>query len=132
MAKKQATQSAWSEVPDEVLTPMPPIEVKSTFVTPTDDRVSTGARRIINAAKRAGWTVLVTYSRGPYIGAAGQFLRMSDSILVRGAKRYDDDPDHRLLFAAAWVDGSSEFAYFGPNTEPPTRMGVSDLKGRLA
>jgi hypothetical protein len=125
MSRKPVEQSAWSVTETETVAPRPPVEVHATVVDATDSRVSTGARRIIKPAVEAGWTVRITYARGPYLGAKGESLRVVDSIMVRGRRAGDH-------FVACWIDGSFEVAYAGPQGGPAARLGASDLRSALA
>lgn len=73
-------------------------------------QVPGGVRTILNLAAKIGWEVeRLTYARGPYLGANGKSLGVSDSVvlLVRGPI-VDGTP---LLGVASWRDAKSDWAW---------------------
>lgn len=88
-----------------------------------------GARTMLNLAKKQGWTVeRLTYARGPYLGANGSSLGVSDSVvlLLRGPI-VDESP---ILGIASWRDGKSDWAYRVENGNA-TRVGAKALIARM-
>jgi len=98
----------------------PEPEVLATPVEPKDDRVPGGVRTITNLlAKTDGWELVnLTYARGPYVGAKGEVLSISDSIVLRAR---GPEVDGRLRYAVgSWRDGKFDSAYIltrKPGTE---------------
>lgn len=86
----------------------------------TDDETPGGCRIVLNAAKRAGWTVhSLHYARGPmYHGTSGEFLRMVDSIVLRLDRNY-----RRVV--ATWEDGKFHTAW---NLNPLRKLNATQLK----
>ncbi len=81
-----------------------------------------GARTIINLADRIGWRVdRLTYSRGPFIGASGVSLGISDYVVLR--VRLDEG---RIAGVASWRDGKSTSAWKVENHRA-TQTGARDL-----
>lgn len=100
------------DVEDDVeAEPIPEPEVRSTPIeNPKDARVPGGCRTVTNLIAKQGWEIAsLTYARGPYLGANGKVLSISDSILLRA--RSLDTP---VRFAvASWRDGKFDTGYLG-------------------
>jgi hypothetical protein len=101
----------WAEVPEPYVTAKP--------VTPDDFTANSGIRQIYNLAtgqnkkaKVTGWEVVsLTLAIGPYVGARGQVLSISDSVkMVLGGPEVDNG---RRVAVASWRDGAFDFAYIG-------------------
>jgi hypothetical protein len=84
-----------------------------------------GARIFINLAAKVGWAITrLTYARGPYLGAKGKSLGVSDSVVLhlRGPV-VDGAP---LQAVGSWRDGKSDFAY-QVHRSTRTRVGARAL-----
>lgn len=74
-----------------------------------------GARIIINLAKKQGWDVTrLTYSRGPYMGAGGKSLGISDRVVLHVRGPVVDG--NRLWGIASWRDGKSDSVWMVDET----------------
>lgn len=92
---------------------VPEPEVRTTPVEVTDLPSRSGMRQVANLVlKTKGWELRrLTRARGPYMGARGQVLSISDS-LVLGA--VGEEVDGKRPFAvASWRDGKFDSAYVG-------------------
>lgn len=119
------------EDPDYV-EPIPEPEVRRTPVEIDDDRVPGGAKtmaRLVAGITRVtpggktskspkhppmapGWELArLTYARGPYLGADGSVLSISDTI-VMGARGPEVDGGVAIA-VASWRDGKFDTAYTG-------------------
>lgn len=136
--KRDALDAEEADPEEEGHDELEPIEVHRTDMphkgvlsveTPTGPRevpVPGGVRTIINLAEKIGWEVTrLTYARGPYLGASGKSLGVSDSVVlhVRGVTL-----DGRQLHGVgSWRDGKSDTAYQIEN-KTITKTGANDLK----
>lgn len=104
--KKPAREAAEEE--EEIVTePIPEPEVRSTLIEIDDERMPGGAKQIINLARKNGWTVWATYSRGPRIHASlGTLLEVSDYVVVRMRL---DGGDRRAV--ASWCSKSGKYEF---------------------
>jgi hypothetical protein len=95
----------WDEVPEPCVTAQP--------VGPDDFPARSGIRQIYNLVeKTAGWEVVnFTLAIGPYVGARGEVLSISDSVkmVMRGP---GVDSGVRVA-VASWRDGAFDSAYTG-------------------
>lgn len=113
VAEKRAYYNALAsqekgESEDTRIFDIPEPEVTAIEVDRTDERVPRGARTLINAAEKAGWTWRITYARGPRThGAHGNLLGVSDSIKVTFRPPADQD----IAAIATWVDGSMDTSW---------------------
>lgn len=123
MSKAARDRAAEEDEDAEPEHPLEPIEVRctplnlkgETVVTDVDgrERVTVtpgGARTLINLATKLGWDVVrLTYARGPYIGAKGGSLGVSDSVVlvVRGPVLDGSN----VYGVASWRDGKSQWAW---------------------
>lgn len=92
-------------------------------------KVPGGVRTILNLAAKQGWEVTrLTYSRGPYVGASGKSLGVSDLIVlhVRGPV-VDGD---RLTGVASWRDGKSDSVWL-VEKKTLTKIGAKALIARM-
>lgn len=91
--------------PEILSTPMP---LKGSLtVGDREVPVPGGVRTIVNLAEKIGWEVTrLTYSRGPYMGAAGGSLGTSDYIVMHVRGPVVDG--HPLVGVASWRDGKSD------------------------
>lgn len=81
-------------------TELPEPEVRCTPVERNDPRVPGGAKTILNLLEKEDWELRrLTYARGPYIGANGKILSISDSIVLGAV----DGEDSAIV--AFWRDG---------------------------
>lgn len=91
---------------------IPKPEVRKTTIERADERCPQGAKNLLNAAAKAGWQVRrLTYSRGPWVGAAGQVLSISDLVVV-GVVDQAVDTDYRYG-VACWRDGKVVSCWYG-------------------
>lgn len=98
------------EDPDYVA-PLPEPELRRTPIEVDDLPPRSGMRQVANlVVKTDGWELRrLTKARGPYLGADGSVLSISDSIVL-GAQRLDAD---RSFAVASWRDGKFDSAYIG-------------------
>lgn len=102
----------------EEVEPLPPVEIPCRPVDPKDEIVPGGVRTITNLLAKQGWELRrLTHARGPYVGAKGDVLSISDTIVLgaREAPRCErgglDRPPR--IAVASWRDGKFDFAYVG-------------------
>lgn len=101
----------WAEVPEPYVTAQP--------VYVEDFTPQSGIRQIYNLAMGLNkkspvtwWEVAgLTLAIGPYVGARGQVLSISDS--VKMVLRGPEVDNGRRVAVASWRDGSFDFAYTG-------------------
>lgn len=120
--RTKRTNDGQEEAREETSHELEPIEVRSVpmphkgrmFVGCSDGSVAVatvpgGTRTLLNLAAKQGWEVLrLTYSRGPYLGALGGSLGVSDSVLcILGGPVVDGG---RLWAVASWRDGEADWA----------------------
>lgn len=92
---------------------IPEPEVPCHPVTADDFPPRSGTRQIFNLVSKQGWELVsATHCRGPYLGADGTVLSISDSAVVRarGPARIDGSVPFAV---ASWRDGKFDFAYVG-------------------
>lgn len=82
-----------------------------------------------NKDKVKDWELVnITRSKGPYVGARGQVLSISESTLIRARGPMVDNG--RRVAVASWRDGEFDFAYTGilkdrvVTTQPANSMGL--------
>lgn len=63
---------------------VPEPEIRAELIDPKDKRINTGAKTVMNRFLRNGWTVEVSYARGPWIMTRA--WHVCDSILVRARR----------------------------------------------
>lgn len=129
--KKNDLKSDADEEPeDEGPIIIPPPEVPAIAVEPGHFPARSGIRQIISLAQKNGWEIVrLTIGRGPWIGATGKMLSISD-VWVLGARGPEVDGVRRVG-VACWRDGSFEFAQFGTlkaGVLTVTRGSSTDLK----
>lgn len=92
---------------------------------PREVPVPGGTRTLLNLAEKQGWEVIdLTYSRGPYLGASGKSLGVSDYVVLRlRGPVVDGSP---ILGIASWRDGKSDWAYRVEN-KTMSRVGARAL-----
>lgn len=116
--------------PEEAV--LPPVEVWCHPVDPADPITPSGARtlaalvsgvtRVTPGGKTSkslkhppmapGWELRrLTHARGPYVGASGECLSVSD-VVVLGARGPEVDGGYRIA-VASWRDGKFDFAWTG-------------------
>jgi hypothetical protein len=104
-AEEEDQPDKWAEVPEPYVTAQP--------VGPGDFPPRSGIRQIYNLVEKTkGWEVAnFTLAIGPYVGARGQVLSISDSVkmVMRGP---GVDSGVRVA-VASWRDGSFDSAYIG-------------------
>lgn len=95
-----------------VFVELPPVEVPQSDVDPASLPPRSGLKQVCNLVlKASGWELVrLTHSRGPYIGASGEVLSISDRHVMSARNRLDD----RVLVAVgSWRDGKFDSAYTG-------------------
>jgi hypothetical protein len=101
---------------------IPEPEVRKTTIERSDERCPQGARNLMNAAAKAGWEVRrLTYSRGPWLGAKGNVLSISDLVacgVVDSDKRYG---------VACWRDGKVVSAWYGEREADRVPMALTTI-----
>jgi len=139
-AARDAAEAERENPEEEETHELEPIEVYSTdlplkgrvFVGCSDGSVAVaavpgGARTIINLAHKVGWEVWrLTYARGPWVGANGGSLGVSDNVIliVKGPPALDGTP---RLGVGSWRDGKSKWAWRIENNHT-YRVGANELK----
>lgn len=105
VVEEQPEPDVWAEVPEPYVTAQP--------VGPDDFPPRSGIRQIYNLAEKTdGWEVVnFTLAIGPYVGARGQVLSISDS--VKMVMRGPEVDNGRRVAVASWRDGAFDFAYTG-------------------
>jgi hypothetical protein len=98
------------------------------------DEIPRGATTVANAARKAGWTVLVGYSRGPWLTTADEDedadpadVKICEMITVQGrklGKRFRVNW-HRKL----WTK-DAEYKFAGGMTDPPVEGEVVATKAK--
>ena len=73
-----------------------------------DERVPRAARQFAVAAQRAGWSVEITYARGPQRGAREGTFKISDSILVACSRHPPWTGGGREHVRAQWLGGKAD------------------------
>lgn len=119
-----STHTHDSTTDDDYKEPIPDtIEVPSTEVDQTDDRVPRGARTLIKQALKAGWELRkITYSRGPWMHSLHWTpISTSDLLVVRLVGMVDTE---RRAVVACWRDGKFDHAYLLSN-KTPMHLGTS-------
>lgn len=116
---------------DEPVGPLPPVEVPAHPADPDDFPPRSGIRQVINLVEKTeGWErAALTSSRGPYMGAKGQCLSISD-VTVLKARQVVLDGSVRIA-VASWRDGKFDFAYIGiikDHRLSPARVDASSMK----
>lgn len=122
-AKREAEETPDEDAePEGIMTEVPEPEVRKTAIERDDERCPQGARNLLNAAARAGWEVRrLTYARGPWIGAKGQVLSISDTVVcgvVDGDQRYA---------VASWRDGKVASAWYGERQDAQVNMNLTTI-----
>jgi len=111
--KDDALKQAQLEADEVVDTTYPEPELRATPADPGDFPPRSGIRQILNLLPKQGWELVrLTKARGPYIGADGSVLSISDSVVLgaRGPVRLDGT--HRVG-VLSWRDGKFDSAYAG-------------------
>lgn len=100
-----------------------------------DDEIPRGARGVMRAAVEQGWTVRVTYARGPALHAkSGEVLRIVDSVALRMRREGHDGLPGQLIerAVAVWHDGRAEDSWWWiEGYSLPYKMGITALKVRM-
>ncbi len=94
--------------------PLPPIEIHATPVEPDTFAPRSGLRQVVNLVEKTpGWErYRLTHARGPYLGANGESLGVSDTIVL-GAREDVGLDGSRRFAVASWRDGKFDHAYIG-------------------
>lgn len=112
-------------------TPLPEVEVPQHNVTAEDFPPRSGIRQVINLVRKQGWDLRrLTQSRGPYIGAKGDVLSISEVTVLAavGPARLDGGVP---VAVGSWRDGSFDFAYIGEIVKgnlSPTKVDATTMK----
>lgn len=92
---------------------VPPVETACHPVDVDSFAPRSGIRQVVNLVARSGWELRrLTHARGPYIGAGGEVLSISDSVVL-GATGPDRLDGTTPVAVASWRDGKFDFAYTG-------------------
>lgn len=93
--------------------PLPVPEVPAYDFDPADFAPRSGIRQVINLIGKQGWELVsCRHARGPYVGADGSVLSISDVHVVKA--RGPAEVDGGIPVAvASWRDGKFDFAYIG-------------------
>lgn len=114
--KKDSKAADEEEDNEPVIVDLPEPEIRATPIPVTDLPPRSGIRQVANLIEKTdGWTLrTLTRSRGPYVGARGQVLSISDMILIRASgEEVDGVRGNRRFVVASWRDGKFDFAYVG-------------------
>lgn len=112
-----------------------PVEVQSTDmphkgvleVGGREVPVPGGVRTVLNLAAKQGWAVeKLTYSRGPYLGANGKSLGVSDCVVLRLRGPVVDGAQLRAV--ASWRDGKADRAWRLDGRTTPRLENMTALK----
>jgi hypothetical protein len=109
--KRRLAELHGTAVDAPVVIPEP--EVPQRPVTVDDFAPRSGTRQVFNLVAKQGWEMVsATFTRGPYLGADGSVLSISDCHVQRsrGPRRIDGSLP---VAVASWRDGSFDFAYVG-------------------
>jgi len=111
--RRKARLAEFHGVDPDGVAPLPEPERRRTTIPVDDLAPRSGMRQIANLVeKTAGWELRrLTTARGPYLGADGSVLSISDS-LVLGARGPEVDGEARVA-VASWRDGKFDSAYAG-------------------
>jgi hypothetical protein len=114
--------------PEVIADPViPPIEIACHAVEPKDEIVPGGVRTITNLLAKRGWELRrLTHARGPYIGAKGEALSISDTIVL-GAVGPRSLDGKVLRAVASWRDGKFDFAY-ALGGDSMTKVNATELR----
>jgi len=94
-------QEGWDAIPEP--------EVRATGIHPDDPRTPGGARKICNLLKKSGWERRrLSFARGPYLGAKGDLLSISDHVVL--VARVTNSEERRYV-VASWRDGKFDSAW---------------------
>lgn len=116
VAQRVAGKNAEEDTDEEADTEwglIPEPEMRSTPVAPDEFPPRSGIRQIHALVEKSeGWEVRrFTASRGPYVGAKGTVLSISDFVVLGAAGPTLDG--HTKVAVAFWRDGSFDGAYIG-------------------
>lgn len=105
--KKAVSEADFEEEVEDIIGPViiPDPELLGTLVEADFFPPRSGIRQILNLiTKTPGWEGWAWRSRGPYLGANGSVLSISDYILIRA--RGEEVDGVRPFAVASWRDGS--------------------------
>lgn len=97
-----------------------------------DHEIPRGAATVANAARKAGWTVLVGFARGPWIAgdddedAAPEDVKICEMVTVQGRRG-------RKKFRVTWRNKlwtQAEYQFTGGQTHPPIEGEVVATKAK--
>lgn len=99
---------------DEVVEPLPEPEVRARPIDISEFAPRSGIRQIYNLIEKTqGWQIVnLHYARGPRMGAKGQCLGISDSVVLRAKQDKALDGTMRVA-VASWIDGAFNIAWIG-------------------
>lgn len=93
------------EIPDPEI-PCHPVSVE-------DFPPRSGIRTTVSAVLKNGWELRrLTHTRGPYVGAKGDVLSISD-VVVMGARQPPGLDGESRVAVGSWRDGKFDFGYIG-------------------
>lgn len=104
------------------------VEQERTPIDVDDRRCPAGARSLIKAGAVHGWELArLTYSRGPYIGARGQVLKICDWVVLGLLDR----TNHRAG-VGCWRDGTPASMWLGRAGQMTEKVTFTELRQALA
>lgn len=114
-------------VDPDYVEPLPDPEVICHPVEPDSFAPRSGIRQVINLVLKSGWELRrLTHARGPYLGADGSVLSISDSIVV-GAR--GPALDGQIPYAVgSWRDGKFDYSFTGILGGATTRVDNTTMK----
>lgn len=131
--RRRALAELAGEDPDYIA-PTPPVEILGHAVQPDSFPPRSGIRQVINLVEKKGWYLArLTKSRGPYLGADGSVLSISDCVVLGAVSGpplcWRAGLDSKDRFAVgSWRDGKFDFAYIGVIGRAPTKVDSPTLK----
>lgn len=126
MSKAKRDQVAADSEDDEEESELEPVEVFAEDVDRKDPRVPQGVRNVLKKVDAAEWRVLsLRYSRGPYLGAKGGSLGVSDFVVLKVRGGLDSDP---MAGVASWRNGKSHTVWLLRGRRNPEPTTITALK----
>lgn len=111
---KKFREAEERETQDDIeVEPLPPPEVPCEPIGVDSFAPRSGIRQVINLVAKQGWELRrLTRARGPYVGADGSLLSISDTVVLgaRGPSGFDGTT---RVAVASWRDGKFDFAFTG-------------------
>lgn len=97
---------------DDIVVELPPVEIPCHPVDVSTFAPRSGIRQVCNLVAKQGWELVrLTHARGPYVGASGACLSISDTIVLAARKVRVDGSTN--VAVGSWRDGKFDFAFTG-------------------